>query len=89
MTEPSEWALREALDVVNRVRLRYNSEPLLSLPEPWEQEIALALTAARRRGIEEAADAVKRQQTSPPHTAGGFQSMILGEIYSLLDKEPT
>ena len=53
MTEPPEWALREAQDLVPHLALR---------TQPWtvEQEtaviqrFALALAAARRRGIEEA-----------------------------------
>ena len=46
-TDPPEWALEEANKLLKWSRYRSQSQ--------WREKIALALDAARRRGIEEAA----------------------------------
>lgn len=74
-TDPPEWALEEANKLLKWSRYRSQSQ--------WREKIALALDAARRRGIEEAAHytACRSPFEHPTTIAVG--------IRALTNKEPT
>lgn len=60
-TVPPEWALREAHEVILNARNEWRG-PMTSIETEYqivESRVALALDAARRGGIEEAAQAAK------------------------------
>lgn len=97
-TDPSEWAMREARDLIHRV---------LEIGGGWEtseQLVALALDAARRRGIGEAAQVAEPKHKPRNNKSSGehgriaeFASKsvfvvkydIARAIRALADKEPT
>lgn len=75
MTEPTEWALREAHKLQDSYTLDTWSE--------FGVHVALALDAAWRQGIEEAAASHERSGGNP-----AFRKMEADAIRALIDKGP-
>lgn len=75
MTEPSKWSLKAAQTVCEQI-CDYGSRGA-------PKEIALALDAARRQALEEAARVIECGEPA------GARYYYKGLIHSLIDREPT
>ena len=91
-TEPPEWALREAQQMVARWE-QGSEEHRQWLRDMCIPEVAIALAAARRRGIEEAELALLRRRDELRRAVAIIRSDAFDEagdvIRALITKEPT